>query len=338
MMNTYLPRLLILLVALAIAAGLTRVIAHHAARLQLVQIPNARSSHSLPTPSGGGIAVAMSSLIAAIMLWPQDSYAWLSVAVCLSAAVLGFLDDRHDLPAAVRFCFHTLFAGAFVFYFFGMPEVSAIGVWLCLISLVVGGVWWINLFNFMDGIDGLAGSQSVFMLIAAVTLGLANQAWQIDWMGWWSLATAGAVLGFLTFNWPPARIFMGDAGSNFLAVALLAIFLWLHYAGWVAAPALFLVAALFVSDATVTLLRRMISGEKWWSAHRQHAYQRLSRVWGNHRSVTLLYTSINVFWLYPCAYIAAATPGISWLVVVVGYLPVVAFSLFVAEQRSVPMT
>lgn len=333
-----LPGLLILLGAFAMAVGLTRVIALNAARLQLVQIPNARSSHSLPTPSGGGVAVAITSIVAALVLWPQDAYACLSIGVCGCAALLGFLDDRNDLPATVRFGCHLLFAGTFTLYLFDFPASWDFGAWLFVCSMAVASVWWINLFNFMDGIDGLAGSQSVFMLIAAVTLAMMNQAWQIDWMGWWALATAGAVLGFLTFNWPPARIFMGDAGSNFLAVALLAIFLWLYHSGLVAVPALLLVVALFTSDATVTLVRRMISGEKWWSAHRQHAYQRLSRAWGGHRPVTVLYTLINVLWLYPCAYIAATTPEISWLVVVVGYLPLVAFSLFVAEQRSAPMT
>lgn len=332
-MNLDMSRLLVLAGAFVFCAGLTWVMLKNASRLQLVQVPNARSSHRHPTPSGGGAAVAATSLAAGLLLLPEGGYAFLCVAVCSSAALLGFLDDRYDLSSSLRFGFHLIFVGVIAFFlYFGEAQASLVG-WIVLFGLVVTGVWWINLFNFMDGIDGLAGSQAVFMSLAGVTLACAGQGWQLDWMGWWSLAIAASVLGFLTLNWPPAKIFLGDAGSNFLAIALLALFLWFHHAGLVAAPPLLLIAALFTSDATVTLLRRMISGERWWSAHRQHAYQRLARAWGRHGSVTALYLAINVVWLYPCAYIAAGMPDIAWIIVAVGYLPVVVFSIAVAPEQ-----
>lgn len=338
-MNIDVHNILILSCVFFSSIGLTWIVLKNSAGLKLIQVPNARSSHTLPTPSGGGVAAAAASLVAAPMLVPPNGYAVLAVVVCVCATLLGFLDDRFDLPSKLRFGFHVLFAGALALslqdsIWFGdgwSPlQVGVMGL------LILGGVWWINLFNFMDGIDGLAGSQSVFMLLAGVSLAVSGNGGALDWMGWWSLAICASVLGFLILNWPPAKIFMGDAGSNFLAAAILAIFLWFQHEGLVGAPSLLLIIALFTSDATVTLLRRIIAREAWWSAHRQHAYQRLSQACGRHLPVTLMYLAIDVVWLYPCAYIAAMLPDISWLVVTVGYLPVVIFIVLGGTMPSSP--
>ncbi|MBI3529720.1 MAG: glycosyltransferase family 4 protein [Betaproteobacteria bacterium] len=236
--------------------------------------PNERSLHRIPVPRTGGIAIITG--IAAAALWLRASPSLLVPAVAL--AIASYFDDRHALPAVVRLAMHLAAAGVFLWLAAGSFGAASLVVLLFAIA------WITNLYNFMDGADGLSGGMAV---IGFGTYGLA--AWlggngELELLAW-SIAAAAA--GFLIFNFPPAKIFMGDVGSiplGFLAGAF-------GVAGWRQGlwPLWFPLAvfAPFIVDATTTLARRLLRGERIWEAHRQHYYQRLILSGWSHRRTAL---------------------------------------------------
>ena len=230
----------------------------------LLDRPNERSLHVEPTPRIGGIAVIVASLTFAA--FAADAAVGAIVACALFLAVISLLDDARSLPVEVRLPAHLLAAAVAVL---AMGAASSFG-WAEAILATLAIAWMANLYNFMDGADGLAGGMAVigFGAFAFAAEGLAALALT-------AAATASAAAGFLLHNFPPARVFMGDAGSvplGFLAGALGA--LGVALGAW---PAWFplLVFSPFMVDATVTLARRFLRGERVWKAHREHAYQRL---------------------------------------------------------------
>ena len=311
----------------------TLFIERRAARMGLVQAPNARSSHTKPTASGGGLAIAIATVLAAIALALLGANSLWSIAFLMAIiGALGFTDDLHDLSPALRFPIQAVVFAALLWVAGPLPAIplpfalTLTGLPLAALLLLVG-LWWLNLFNFMDGIDGLAGSQAILLLAGSTLI-------------WWSadpasaqspafglaLAGAAATAGFLLRNWPPARIFMGDAGSNALALLIFAVALTTIAGGQIAYQPWLILPALFVTDATVTLLRRMSRGERPWHAHRRHAYQQLSRPWG-HKRVTLLYSALTICWTFPLALAAQHLPEWSWWLVILAYLPLLALAL-----------
>ncbi|WP_157959830.1 MraY family glycosyltransferase [Devosia submarina] len=306
---------------------LTIQIERNAVHLGLVQHPNHRSSHHVPTPSGGGAAIATSTLLALLILGLSgESQLWPILLATALIAALGLADDLRDLPAALRFPMQALVLGALVWALGPLPDLPLMptltlsGMLLALIVLF-GGLWWLNLFNFMDGIDGLAGTQAIFILLGACLLWWTGHPEAPETPAFWmALTTSAATAGFLLRNWPPARIFMGDAGSNSLALIIFALALLTLSAGQIGYQAWLILPSVFVSDATLTLVRRMSRGEKPWHAHRRHAYQQLSRRWG-HRNVTLLYGALTLLWALPLAWLVQGDGN--WLVVALAYAPLV---------------
>ncbi|MGN6233933.1 MAG: MraY family glycosyltransferase [Trinickia sp.] len=269
-------------------------------------IPNARSLHERPTPRVGGWGVVPTVLIAA---WACAPDLWLIAACVLFLAAVSQLDDRRGLPVRIRFAAHFLAVAVLI----AVYPVAA--PWWCLAVLSVLLVWLVNLYNFMDGSDGLAGGMALFGFGAyAIAALLAEQpARELALV---SAATAGAAIGFLAFNFHPARIFLGDAGSiplGFLAGAL-------GYWGWRshAWPIWFptMCFAPFIGDASVTLLRRLIRGEKFWEAHREHYYQRMIRAGLGHTRTAIYWYLLMLFGTM----IALAALGLpivqQWMVVV----------------------
>jgi Fuc2NAc and GlcNAc transferase len=320
---------------------------HYALQLGLVQSPNHRSSHVQPTPHSGGLGILLGGSIAGFWVaWGQSEQWWVILGLAFVLGMVGLLDDIRHLPALVRFgvqltvCVLLLWsvAGAASQSPIPLPFTGGWGnplVWLLSVILVFAGVWWINLFNFMDGIDGIAGSQAVFMLVAGAVLGAWFQPLGISSAVWvWMLAIAAATVGFLILNWPPARIFMGDVGSTYLAFMILALALLSVRDGWLTFPVWLVLGAIFFSDATVALLRRMLAGERWFEAHRSHAYQRLSRRWGAHRPVTLLTITVNVLWLAPLAWACLAWPKWAWACVVLAYGPLVVAMVMLGAGKK----
>lgn len=267
-------RLLAPLLAFVLAWLLLRALLLPAARRWFLDHPNPRSLHSLPTPRTGGLGIVPG--LAAGMALAGAGYPAMALAVGLM--VLSLLDDWKSLPAGVRLAGHLAAAGTFVLVAADVSSWTQAALW----ALAIG--WMTNLYNFMDGADGLAGGMAVFGFCA-----YSAAAWMAGdaALALASGSVAAAAVAFLLVNFPPARMFMGDAGSvplGFLAAAL-------GLQGWSAGlwPLWFPVVAFapFVADATITLLRRVLRGEKVWRAHRSHYYQRLVLMGWSHRQLAV---------------------------------------------------
>jgi Fuc2NAc and GlcNAc transferase len=193
-------------------------------------------------------------------------------------------------------------------------------------------IWSTNLFNFMDGIDGIAGSETVFVAGAAAYLNFAHGG--DPGLTAAMLVLAAATLGFLVLNWPPARIFMGDVGSGFLGFSLAVLGLSASRHGATPIEVFMILSGVFLVDATVTLFSRIARGDRWLEAHRSHAYQNLARRWQAHRPVTILVIVINVLWLFPWACIAAAHPDKAMLCVLAALLPLIIIALAIGAGRT----
>lgn len=323
------------------------MVIRRAQKWALMDKPNHRSSHSMPTPSGGGIGLVVAgSLVGIYFLMAVRADLYLAVVLitsCILAAV-GLHDDRNPMPARWRLGIQVISAAVFLSVLGGLPEIQRfVDAWfsrtLMYAFLLLVVVWWINLFNFMDGIDGLAGLQAVFMLVAGASL----MVWQrhdlltnaaIGWM----VCISGATIGFLILNWTPAKIFMGDVGSVYLAFMLLSFGLLsirYEFVSVVTGLAMWaILGAAFATDATITLITRILTIKRWYEAHRSHVYQRLSRRLGSHPQVVLLYTAVNVLWLLPLAFVCLLHPN--WAVVwaMIAYVPLIVLAIILGAGRQ----
>jgi UDP-N-acetylmuramyl pentapeptide phosphotransferase/UDP-N-acetylglucosamine-1-phosphate transferase len=268
----------------AVATGLltcltTRMLIPILAHREILDRPNERSSHRVATPRGGGIAVIGSVLLAWVVLAQTKTVPSGVFGVTLGAVLLAavsWLDDLRGLSPAVRLLAQAVAVAIGVFVLPGPEEpfyLAAIGlVW----------VWWINLFNFMDGIDGLAGSEAA-AIAAGLLLFASVGAGSDPALRALAAAVTGAAIGFLVWNWSPARIFLGDVGSVPLGYALGFLLLGLAVRGyWKIA---LILPLYFLADATITFTRRLLRGERVWQAHREHFYQQAVRSGLGHAAV-----------------------------------------------------
>lgn len=245
--------------------------------------PNQRSSHDRPTPTGGGMAPALGVAVGLFVLTPTTGLRLPLLGVGAAFGALGFLDDLTGLPAGVRLLFQALFAGIGVALLTAIPAVSS--AWLlpvaCLALLWITG--YVNAFNFMDGINGISCSQTVATALAWGFVGYSQGQTEF---GSVSLVMGAAALGFLPYNAPRARVFMGDAGSYFLGsvMALLAV---VGLGRGLAPEAVLAPLSLSLVDTTVTLARRFARGDRWYRAHREHTYQQLTDLGWSHTQVSL---------------------------------------------------
>ncbi|RDJ98732.1 MraY family glycosyltransferase [Paraburkholderia lacunae] len=270
-------------------------------------IPNDRSLHTRPTPRVGGWGIVP---VVVILIWLAVPALWLPALAAALLATLSQIDDRRGLPARVRFGGHALAVAALVAVY------PADVPWWALAALAFLLVWLVNLYNFMDGSDGLAGGMALFgfggYAIAASIASHPDPALALA-----CAAVAGAAAGFLLFNFHPARIFLGDAGSiplGFLAGAL-------GYWGWregvwpIWFPAVSF--APFIGDASVTLLKRLARGEKFWQAHREHYYQRLVQAGFGHASTARVWYFFMAAGIMLALWAMGLAVVYQWLVVVV---------------------
>lgn len=268
---------LIVAASAVISAGLIVVLLPLLRRHTIAHV-NARSSHIQPTPQGGGAAVMIATLgvTAVALVWLQPTSTDLrSLALVLSAAAIlaavGFADDSRDIGVVPRFVLQIC---AVVMVLAALPSdlrvASALPWWLERALLLFGCLWLVNLTNFMDGIDWMTVLEVVPVAAALAVLGFAGAlpAYTVVI----TLALAGAMLGFAPFNRPVAKLFLGDVGS--LPIGLLLSWLLVLLAGNGHLAAALLLPLYYVADATITLLRRLINGERVWEAHRSHFYQR----------------------------------------------------------------
>ena len=304
-----------------------------ATTIGLLDAPNERSSHSIPTPSGGGLGFVLTGCLVAAILPNVRRELALIVFFSLALAGVGLRDDIRHVPVRLRFLTQFLALGGalYVLGVFGsLPPLLAVLV-------LIAGVWWVNLFNFMDGIDGIAGGQALFMLAAAAALGVWQRPSFVSSAEWlWMLAIAAAVIAFLQFNWPPAAIFMGDVGSTWLAYVIFVFAVLSVRDGWLVIPAWLILGGIFIADSTTTLFRRMIRRARWLEAHRSHAYQHLATHWSSHRRVTLAAAAINLCWLAPLAYVTLIWPAVRWAVAVIALVPLIAGALALGAGHADP--
>ena len=274
-------------------------------RWEMIDRPNARSSHVEPTPRGGGLAIVCAVLLG-VLLWSARSTVFPSrtvgAFVLLGGAIaaIGWIDDRRPLSARIRLLVQLFVAigaisafgyiGSLWLPFVGSVQIGWFGIPLTLLWIV--GLT--NAYNFMDGIDGLAAGQAV---IAGVSWLLVTWGYVGTLSGVLGLLVAAASFGFLLHNWPPARIFMGDVASGFLGFTF-AILVLPGMAGDAYSDRMLIVGALFVGlfvgDATLTFARRLRNGERVFDAHRSHLYQRLTPSKQHHRPVTVLYLLLAI--------------------------------------------
>ncbi|MBV7573770.1 glycosyltransferase family 4 protein [Pseudomonas sp. PDM32] len=316
-----------------LSLGLTGALRIYALKNSLIDVPNVRSSHSIPTPRGGGVAIVVCFLLVMPLLATTGLVTWSNAMALIGAgawvAVIGFLDDHGHIAARWRLLAH--FAGAIwaLFWLGGLAPIDAFGLtidlgWLGHVVAAFYLVWMLNLYNFMDGIDGIAGVEAVTACIGAC---LIYWVTGFDALVWAPLLLAAAVLGFLCWNFPPARIFMGDAGSGFLGI-ILGIF---SLQASASAPQLLwvwlILLGVFIVDATFTLLRRLMRGDKVYEAHRSHAYQFASRSVGRHLPVTVGVLMINLFWLLPIALCVGVGVLNGLLGLLIAYVPLVLLAV-----------
>lgn len=263
-------------------------------RLRVLDHPNERSLHHSPVPRTGGVGVCgvvlATGATAALLLNPQppESVLWIVAGSALVAGISVF-EDFSGVPAGYRFLAHSaaavlLLPGGYQIKLLEMPGLAlAVPAYLAAPLTVVFVVWMVNLYNFMDGMDGFAAGMAVIGFAAFAVLGLGKGE---PFFVALSLLISAAAAGFLVFNFPPAKIFLGDMGSSTIGFLAAAFALWAARKGlfplWISV----LVFSPFICDATVTLLRRLVGGEKVWRPHRSHFYQRLVQIgWGHRRTV-----------------------------------------------------
>ena len=297
-------------------------------RVGLLDLPNSRSSHVIPTPRGGGMAILLVALSAVAVNMVLDrmplvaALAWILGGAVVGVA--GLIDDIHGLSATVRVGFHVLAAAGLLMAAGGLPPLPmpAGDMDLGYLGWVLGGlaiVWSINLYNFMDGIDGLAAAQSLFVAGAgALLVGTGSVA---DHVQLPLFALAGASAGFLVWNLPPAKIFMGDVGSGFIGFSLAAAAFLAGAHGSTTMWTWLALNGLFFTDATTTLLSRLVRRQRVYEAHRSHVYQRLTRRWNSHRAVTLTYSMVNLGWCLPWAIATTRSQALGPVFVTAELLP-----------------
>lgn len=315
----------------AIAATIaTRIVLAGLQRRAILDLPNERSSHARPTPRGGGIAVVailLPSWALIDYLEPgSDMSDWLAIIAMLVLAILSWIDDLHSLSAGLRIVCHGLAvtavlaalpADALVFQGLLPPAADRIAtgiLWL----------WFVNLFNFMDGIDGISGVEALSIAVGLVLV----MAIGGDVMGrpeaLLALTLAGSAFGFLLWNWHPARLFLGDVGSVPLGFALGWLLILAAIAGyWTAA---LILPLYYFADATITLARRALRGVKIWQAHREHFYQQAVAGGRSHATVVRAIAVCNLC-LVGFALAAESITGGAKLIAILGAVATVAVLL-----------
>ncbi len=252
-----------------------------ARRLQIIDAPNARSSHTVTTPRGGGtVFVLVPVLFSLFFLSELPSFLYFGIAV----AAIGYWDDLRGVSAKIRFLVHLLASGLWIAL--SLDPAQSLETLSVAAALLLVFVYSINTFNFIDGINGLLGLSTLVGLAWMIVTAPASvniNTLQIAW------AFALAIAAFLGFNWTPAKVFMGDVGSGFLGFLAPALFVAIYSASFANLISFLILFSPIYVDCGITLLQRLSRGENIFQAHRSHFYQRLSRRWNSHSYVSIIY-------------------------------------------------
>lgn len=332
--------LLILATGTALASAvMVWIVRGQLLRHEILDTPNARSSHDVPTPRGGGIGV-MSVLLPvwvviafALPSEPGLTARWIIPLGAIALASVSWIDDLRNLGALPRLGVQIIAVITGVLMLPGPVFHGLLPLWLDAAIVVLGWIWFVNLFNFMDGIDGISGVETIGVgggvaLIGFLVIGTHTP------LAWHGLAIAAAAAGFLVWNWHPARIFLGDIGSIPLGYLLGWLLLVLAASGYLQAA--IILPLYYLVDATLTLLQRLQRGEKIWQAHRAHYYQRAVQNGRSHAQVSLAVgaTNLALIALAVLSTTLAAHTLWSWLVVLAAGVLVIALLLWMKRPVS----
>ncbi len=328
------------LIALCLSYCGVALLRRWAERRQILDVPNERSSHTRPTPHGGGLAIVVITLTGWLIYswlwahtWPPLPY----VIGALLVAGISWLDDLRTVPTLVRFAVHGIAAVLAIisFDYWHLTSVPLFHQWnLDWVGLPLTFLWIVgltNAYNFMDGIDGIAGAQAVVVGLGWAVLGWLSGQPHVSVMG---LLLCGTSSGFLLHNWPPARIFMGDVGSAFLGYTFAVLPLMAAHAPRADARLAIIGALLlwpFIFDSAFTFMRRALRGENVFAAHRSHLYQRLVIASCTHLFVTILYTGLALIGVILALVWLKGITGSRAAIIIL--LPVLCFALWSCVVR-----
>jgi Fuc2NAc and GlcNAc transferase len=309
----------------------TRAYRSFATRRGIVAPVNFRSLHQRPVARGGGIVfatVCIGAVIALSLTGVVDPRLLRALVVGgVVAAVFGFVDDTRSVHAAVKLCVQMALAAWILVCFGGAPlvDLPLTPRWLDVGASWMGLVWLMNLYNFIDGIDGLAamGAVSISAISTIALLLAGGDAGVVPILAALALCSAG----FLVYNWPPASIFMGDAGSMFLGFSFGAIIAATLLGGDLRVSTWLVIFAYFAGDTTTTTTLRMFVTDKWYGEHRSHAYQNLARIWGSHLRVVRGVALYHLLWILPLAVWSVLAPSAAPFAALLALAPVVAWTL-----------
>ena len=308
-------------VTLVLSAGLCWLYLQLARRRRWLDQPNERSSHRRPTPHGGGVPLLLAFVAGLALTAPWSGAYLLLLVIALLLMLVGVIDDLWHLSVRLRM---LLYLGCSLLLCWSLLPGAGAGLgWqsLLLVIPVLAMLWFLNLYNFMDGIDGIAAMQCILACGSAALLAWAGGSPGSAAYALFCLLLAAAHIGFLMWNWPPARLFMGDAGSIPTGFLLAGLVLLGAVQGYLNPACWLILLAVFITDASYTLLWRLFTGQAVTQPHRLHAYQRLSRHWQSHLSVDFVLLAINAVWLFPLAWAVQSKPDYALIMVILAYLP-----------------
>ena len=320
------------------SAILTGLFRWGAQRVRLVAVPVSRSAHSTSVPVGGGVSIVALILLVIVYCYftdqiPVNEFAALMAAVVI--AIMGIVDDIKQLDVRWRIPAQFL-ASAFVVYCLGDVPAIDFGIFIFSESILLNVlavfalVWLLNLYNFMDGIDGIAATELIVVnLVSLIIVINSDSALTLI-----SASFAAAAGGFLLWNWAPAKIFMGDVGSSFIGFTLGVMALLSLHHGSMTVWTWVLLLGVFIVDATLTLLVRYRSKNRWHEGHASHAYQNAARHYKSHAKVTITVVLINLFWLGPLAWLSMQYPKMGLLITAIGLLPLLLLAKLFGAGRA----
>ena len=332
----------IFLLTLILSYVVTRLVKTYARKF-LIDVPNERSSHSMPTPRGGGLGIVIAFYIGvcafSIVGISLDEKSLLFGGIPI--VIISWFDDHRHVPIKYRLLAQLagsiwLLASIGIDHFPLLYDENPAGLLIKFFLVLILIMWFINLFNFMDGIDGLAGSEFASIMVSVIIMILISDGLEHKSSESIMISALGlcASLGFIIMNWPPAKIFMGDVGSDFLGFLIAVIAIKTIHQQELGVITWLILPAVFWVDATTTLITRIASGQAFYKAHRTHAYQHIAVRFESHKLVTQTVLIINLMYLLPLALMAQLYKDLQYLCLFLSYLPLVIVARYFRAGRD----
>ncbi|MCZ6804999.1 MAG: glycosyltransferase family 4 protein [Proteobacteria bacterium] len=312
---------------------LTRFLIQFAKKKNIIDVPNDRSSHDKPTPRGGGLSISLSILIYLIVIiiikegLTTQNYSLLGIGAVI-ISIIGILDDVKNLSATIRAFLYLSTSSIFIllitkFTYISFQEIVFISV------AILGITGLTNLYNFMDGADGIAGIQAIIAALPAGILFYVLNEYEFALL---CFTLVASTTGFLIWNWPPARIFMGDVGSCALGFIFGGLIFITYLQKSISINIWLVLLSFFIVDATLTLIKRVINRERWYQAHRSHAFQRYLQMGHSHTQLAITVSLFSVLILWPATFLAYKIPEFQLHITIIIYL-FLSFIWYFIQQK-----